>query len=303
MSVAVIFPGLAPSDYESVKDFVEKSPYAHRRFEYASEILGFSLEKAFREASEDQWEVFQCAFLANSLALSDWAEEKLGMKPSICVGASFGGFAAAIYAESLTYRETLLLTYESTLQEKQYFSGFGEEMGTHFFYRLTLDQVQDMIHTLREQGQWVEFSSYLSEEIHAVCATFEVIEIIKQEIRKRKGISLHTMKRLVHSSKLTNFKEHTRETVYNRFSFRDLTIPCVSDVDGMIIQKGENLENALLDGYDYPVRWPETVKTLKRLDIRKVFVVGPRNLFGPLTKEHFEVAIVSPEMALESVST
>ncbi|PTM58842.1 ACP S-malonyltransferase [Desmospora activa] len=302
MSVAVIFPGLAPSDYESVKDFVEKSPYAHRRFEYASEILGFSLRKSFREATEDQWEVFQCAFLANSLALSDWAEEKLGMKPSVCVGASFGGFGAAIYTGSLSYNETLLLTYESTLQEKQNFSGFDEEMGTHFFYRLTLNQVQDMIHNLREQGHWVEFSSYLSEDIHAVCATVEAIEIIKQEIRKQKGISLHTMKRLVHSSKLKNFKDHTLKTVYNRFSFRDLTIPFVSDVDGMILEKGEDLKNALLDGYDHPVRWPETVNTLKRLQVSKVFVVGPRNLFGPLSKEHFEVAIVSPEMTLESVA-
>ncbi|OYD09623.1 ACP S-malonyltransferase [Paludifilum halophilum] len=303
MSVAVVFPGLAPSDYESVKDFVEKSPYAHRRFDDASEILGFSLPKAFKEATEDQWEIFQCAFLANSLALSDWAEEKLGMKPSFCVGASFGGFAAAIYTRSLTYRETLLLTYESTLQEKQYFSDLGEKMGTHFFYHITLDQIQDMIQTLSAQGRWVELSAYLSDDIHAVCATSETIEMIKKEIRKQKGISLHTMERLVHSSKLTNFKEHTRKTVYNRFLFRDLTIPCVSDVDGMTTEKGDDLKNVLLDGYDYPVRWPETVKTLKRFHVSKVFVVGPRNLFGPIIKKHFEVAIVSPETALGSVAT
>lgn len=303
MSVAVVFPGLAPSDYESVKAFVETSPYARQRYDEASEILGFNLQDAFAQADEDQWEVYQCAFLANSVALADWAENNQGMKPSLCVGASFGGVAAAVYTQCLTFREALLLTRESTLEEKQYFSTLEESIGTHFFYRVSFEKVQEMVQDFCAQDRWVEISAYLSDQIHAVCATFDTIEHLKKKIREEKGISLHTMKRPIHCSKLNALKERIRQKVYNRFLFEPLALPFVSDVDGALVKTPNEMKTALLDGYDYPVQWPKTIETLKHQQVKKAFVVGPQNLFGPLTKEHFEVSIVSPDMALERAGT
>src|SRR5699024_3874617 len=56
---ALFFPGLVPSRYSIISEYIANDPYARHRFTELSEILGYSLVEAYREADIYDWEVYE----------------------------------------------------------------------------------------------------------------------------------------------------------------------------------------------------------------------------------------------------
>src|SRR5699024_4711533 len=99
---ALFFPGLVPSRYSIISEYIANDPYARHRFTELSEILGYSLVEAYREADIYDWEVYELGHSAVCLALADFAVEKLGVEPTVVVGQSFGSFVGALFSGVLS---------------------------------------------------------------------------------------------------------------------------------------------------------------------------------------------------------
>ncbi|EMT51771.1 hypothetical protein I532_15551 [Brevibacillus borstelensis AK1] len=299
--IGLVLPGLAPSSYEEVKDFIETNPFAKKRFQEASDIIGYSLAEAFRAATEDQHEVIESAFLANSIALLDYFYERYGLHPDYSIGASFGGMSVAVQSGGLTFGECLWLTHESAKHSKTYFQQMDAEYHTHFIFNLSLEETEELINDFQAKGMELELVGHL-EKVVCLCGEKSVVQSLKEVINQRsKCFSLHTMKQPIHSRLLTELKHQLRDKFYSQVVFKPLQVPIISDVDGHIYKQSEELKQMLLDGYDHPVRWDLVSKSMKQEHIETAYVVGPRNLFTQLLKYEFETIGISPDTVMHQV--
>jgi [acyl-carrier-protein] S-malonyltransferase len=300
MSVALFFPGLIPTRYDTISEFVATNEQARRRFAEADEVLGYSLIGAYRDAAIYDWEVYEAGFMALSLGLADWAEENLGGRPTVCGGQSFGAFMAAVRAGALSYAEGLQLVQRSVVVERDYFDSLAEPLGCHFFYRLPYDTVAALIKEFEARGEWVELSVALDDEVHAVSATMATLERFEQRVREEGGFPFYTMNRAEHCSAVSGLRRRLQDEVYSTVEWRPARIPVVSDVDGRLLTDPEELKQDLLDGWTTPVHWETVIRGLKDAGVEEVWIPGARSMFARITKNSFVTRVISPKLVAAS---
>ena len=297
--VGLVFPGIAPSYYQDVKDYLKYNHYARKRYDQASCFLGYPILEAFKEAKEEDSVILESAFFINTIALLDMYYEKYQYKPNITTGPSFGGMAAAVQVGSLTFEETLWLTQETSKISKKYFEQLGKYQ-TLLIYNLLLEDVENIINNYKERGILFEIVGYMGKII-CVCGKNNDIKELKGYLNhKRKCFAVDTLNYPMHSELLEPLKVELEKKIYSQLDFKDLENPVISDVDGnLLIEKGD-FKQMLLDGINNPVRWDLVVKTMKRVELNDIYVIGPKNIFAQLLKKQFNVINVSPDNSIDS---
>ncbi|CAM4057010.1 hypothetical protein BAMA_00585 [Bacillus manliponensis] len=293
----LVLPGLAPSHYQEVESFIKNSPFAIQRFKEASEVLGYSLVDAFKEAEVDEApEVYEVCFLANSIALLDHYYNHYNCQPDFAIGVSFGGMSAAVQTNTLAYDEAVWLTHEAAKQAKAFFKQMDGEYQTHFIYNMSLNEAKTIIKEFQLKGMYLELVGFL-EKVVCLCGEAKTIKLLKEKINtKPKCVSLHTMKQPIHSILLKDLHQQLKKGLYNQVNFKPMETAIISDVDGDVIKDTELFKQSLLDGYDNPVRWDLVTDTMRKQKIEQVYVVGPRNLFAQLLKNEFNTVRIGPEL-------
>ncbi len=294
----MFFPGLVPSRYDAIKDFVTGSEHARRRFAEADEVLGYSLAEAYREASIYEWEVYETGYMALTLALADWAEERFGGSPALCGGQSFGSFMAAVRSGALSYPQALTLVRRSVVVETDYFESLDKPLGCHFFYRLPHATVDALLAEFRARGEWVELSVILDEQVHAVSAELATLERFEQRVREEGGFPFYTMNRAEHCSAVGGLRQRLHDEVYGTIEWNEATVPFLSDVDGRLLTDPEEIKQDLLDGWTTPVHWETVLRGMRAGGASEVWIPGPRSMFARITNNAFPTKVITPKTAL-----
>ncbi|MDC2865521.1 MULTISPECIES: hypothetical protein [unclassified Bacillus (in: firmicutes)] len=298
----IVLPGLAPSSYQDVGFFINNDSFAIQRFKEASEILGYSLVNAFKEADETSQEVYEVCFLANSIALLDHFYNRYNYQPDLTIGVSFGGMSAAVQTNTITYAEAVWLTHESAKQSKEFFKQMKGDYQTHFIYNMSLNEAQAIIKEFQSKGMYLELVGFL-EKVVCLCGDAKTINLLKEKVNTiPKCSSLHTMKQPIHSALLKDLNVQLKQELFNQIKFRPMNTPIISDVNGDVITDSELFKQTLLDGYDNPVRWDLVTDTMRKQKLDQTFVVGPRNLFAQLLKRDFNIVRISPD-EIENIAT
>ncbi|WP_405099457.1 hypothetical protein [Oceanobacillus sp. FSL H7-0719] len=290
----IVLPGLAPCSYEDVKGFLQKSKFAKRRFEEASEVIGYSLYEAFKESSELDYEVRETSFLTNTIALLDHFHEDFDVEPDILIGPSFGGMATAVKTESLTYAEMIWLTHESAKIAKVFYQNTGDFYQTMFIYNLSIEEANELVNEFQSKNMYLELVGNL-EKVICLCGSSESIKILQEIInRKSKVIATHTMQQPIHSKVLSDLKEELRVEVFNQVQFKPLKHHVISDVNGNLVRDPMEFKQTLLDGYDHTVRWDLVTNRMRQMKLQTIYVVGPQNIFSQLLKKQWETTVITP---------
>ncbi|EMA6342447.1 hypothetical protein ACO11K_002012 [Bacillus cytotoxicus] len=298
----IVLPGIAPSSYQEVEFFINNDSFAIQRFKEASEVLGYSLASAFREADETNQEVYEVCFLANTLALLDHFYKRYNYQPDFTIGVSFGGMSAAVQTNTLTYAEAVWLTHEAAKKSKEFFKQMKEDYQTHFIYNMSLDEAKTIIRQFQEEGMYLELVGFLKKVV-CLCGNAQTIKLLKEKINTIPKISsLHTMNQPIHSVLLKDLKVQLEHELFNQIKFKPMKTSIISDVNGEIITDSELFKQSLLDGYDNPVRWDLVTDTMKKQEVSQAFVIGPRNLFAQLLKQDFNIVRISPD-EIENIAT
>ncbi|MGW7530052.1 ACP S-malonyltransferase [Streptomyces sp. NPDC054783] len=285
---------MGPSRFAEVGKFLLLDPFARARLAEADQALGTSVFDNFREQTEDYSEFSQVAFLVNSMALADRAEETLGVVPDICVGPSFGQKAAAAYVGSLPFAEVVRLTAELARLEEDFFGREYTDVVTHSFVRTPEERLAEILADFDERGVWYEFSGHLDRGFTMLSLRENELEELKERISKAGGYSMYSMRPPVHAPAFAALRRRAEEEVFSRYEFADPKLPVVTDQDGTVINSADELRTMMLDTFDRPVNWPAVVAALKDAGVSRVCVTGPDNLFHRLdcTKDNFEVEAV-----------
>lgn len=297
----MLFPGIAPSTYEDVEEFLNHSEYAKNRFTEASEVIGYPLIEAFKESGELDYEIKECAFLANTIALMDHYNEVYNLKPDVIISPSFGGLAAAIKSGSLTYSEAVGLTYDAAKIAGDYYQSLGDLYQTIFIYNLSATDAHSIVEEFKDKNMYLELVGYLGK-VMCFCGPSNSINDLKEKIhQKPKVMATHTMQQPIHSKLLTELKEKLRDEVFNQVSFKPLNYSILSDVNGGLIQDSTELKALLLDGYDHAVRWDLVTNTMKEMNFQMIYVIGPQNIFSQLLKKEWKTIDFSPNSVLKKM--
>ncbi|WP_157536172.1 ACP S-malonyltransferase [Kitasatospora mediocidica] len=295
-NTAIVFPGMGPSSFSEVGKFLMLDPFARKRLAEADEALGYSVFDRLRESEEDYSEATQIAFLVNSMASADRAEEELGIVPGLCVGPSFGQKAATAYTGALPFPEVVRLTAELARVEQRYFTEEYQDAVTHTFVRTAPEKLAEILADFDERGRWYDFSGHLDSGFHMVSLSERDLEGFKQRISQAGGYSMYTMVPAVHAPAFTELRRRAAEEVFPRYEFADPKLPIVTDQDGSVITTADRLRTMLLDTFDLPIDWPKVVGALRTAGVTKLCIAGPDNLFHRLdcTKDNFQVVTVGP---------
>lgn len=296
----MVFPGMGRFDFSTAGRFLVLDPYARERLKIADEVLGFSVLERFHAAGADYSVYSQLAFLVSSLAAADRAEQRFGIRPDICVGASFGQKSAAAYAGSLDFADALRLTLESARCEEDYFRDEYTDVVTHSVYRVPDEEFHALLGRMRANGEWFDVSGTMDQGFYMVSLRESRLDQFIADVRELGGYSLHTMRPPVHASAFGALRRKAEAEVYAKYEVRAPSLPVVSDADGTVVETAEAMRTMLLDTFDRAIRWPDIVATLVGWGVETLYVTGADDTFHRLrcTSRNFDVVTVNPKNAL-----
>jgi [acyl-carrier-protein] S-malonyltransferase len=298
-NTVLIFPGMGPYGYAELGKFLVTNRHARSLRRAADAVLGYSLMDKYRRTGEDYSECSQVAFLVSCLALANWAEEELEIEPIVCCGASFGEKSAVAYSGALPFTEAVALTARIARCEEQYFRREHQSVVTQSVARISEAALRDISAGMTARGEWHEISGYIDDEFYMVSMDLGHLENFTREVRAKGGMPLYAMRPPMHSSAFGPLRQKVAE-ILDEFRFGDPRLPIIADQDGSVIVTADEVKGMLLDSFTQPVRWPDTVRSMKELGVTKAYVAGPDGLFGRVgcAIESFQVITVNPRMAL-----
>jgi len=297
---AIVFPGMGPAPFADVARFMVVNREARRLLAIADDVLGYSVLDRYQEHGGVYSEYAQIAFLANCLALAEWAREELGALPGVCAGPSFGGKAAAVLSGALTFADAVWMTAELSRCEDAWFAEHFADAVTQSFVRVPQERLAELLAELDERGEWHELSCHVDDDFFMLSLREPVLEWFQGRVRALGGMPLYTMRPPMHCRSFGGLRDLVEAEVIGRLSFAEPGVPVVADQDGALLTTGDGIRTMLLDGYVRTVRWPLVVEALQRLGVGRLYVSGPDGMFGrvPVTTRAFEVTAVDPRTAL-----
>ncbi|MEU8357202.1 ACP S-malonyltransferase [Nonomuraea sp. NPDC048882] len=298
---AFVFPGMGPTDAGEAAAFLERDPVARELFGRASDTVGYPVAERYAEADDDYSQAAQVAFLVNCLALASWAERELGLTPELCVGPSFGGKAAAAYAQALGFEPAVRMTAEIARHTRDYFATAHPGVVTHSFVRVPGPAQAEIMHDLERRGIWHELSCRVDHDFVMLSLPGTELDWLDGRIRKAGGLSLYTMRPPMHAAAFAPLRRTVEREVLAGLEFADPKLPVLDDAGGAALTTGEQVRTLLLDAFVRAPSWPSVVESMLRRGVTRLCVTGQDSLFGrvPVTTRNFAVVAVNPRSALK----
>jgi [acyl-carrier-protein] S-malonyltransferase len=297
---AVLFPGISEDSFTGLDKFLLVNPLARELTEVADAALGGSLVDGLRAADGQYTALSRAAFLVGCVALAGWAEQEHGVRPLSCVGPSFGGTAAAVYAGALDLADAVRLTVAWGRVFEEYFARADPGVVTQSLARLPGPVLAEILADLGQAGHWHDVAGYVDTDFHLVSVLQESLELLQQRVRAVGGLPLYTMRQPLHSALFAPLREVVEAEVFTGVRFADPRISVVGDHDGRLLASAEQVRTLLLDAIVRPVRWLEVVSTLSSRGVSRLWVAGTDGLWSRVnaTVEAFTVVPVTPQLAL-----
>ncbi|MFF4354905.1 ACP S-malonyltransferase [Streptomyces sp. NPDC001530] len=298
--VAAVFPGMGPVRFQDIAKFMLVHPAVRGLSEIVDETLGYRLFDQYRASQGDYSEYAQVAFLVNCVALAQWAEEELGLRPDYIAGPSFGGKAAAVRSGALSLSDAVSLTARLSRIEQEYFADEQPGVVTQSFARTPQNLLAEILGELDERGAWHDMSCYVDDDFAMVSLHRDHLDWFQQRLRAAGGLPLYTAEPPMHSRAFGPLRDRVEDEIFGDLTFTDPDVPVVADQDGSLLTSADGVRGMLLDGIVQPVRWPAVVAKLTEVGVGKLYVAGQDALFSRVrcTRRAFDVVPVDHRTAM-----
>lgn len=292
---ALMFPGLVPSRFTRVQAFLDTSPQARNRMTQASDVLGYDLAERYATAGVSDMEVFQMAFLAIGVALTDWGREEHGLDPEIVLGQSFGGFLAAVHVASFSYEDMVDLLRRSIMVENDYFQSLPTPLECTFFFGIEADHLEELCAAACEDaGEWASVCVSGEGRVCAASGTAHALGRLRILVRRNGGRVLHTIARAEHCPGVAPLVQRLRTEVYADYTVRPPDRVLLSDTTGERLVTAEQVQTELLAGWTTPLTGHVCFDALTAHGVGRLVVPGPKGSFGRMERQGFTVVQLTP---------
>ena len=290
-SVALLFPGQGSQSPGMGKLVYEHSEAARRTFEEASDVTHIDLVKVCFEGDADELAETintQPAVLTTSVSIANAMREKLTdvgrlVRPRLFGGHSLGLFSAAVAAEALTFRDSLL----AIMERSRLMSSFNAErpVGMASIIGLGSDTVQELCEfATRSPDDRVDVANYnlpqqtvVSGDVSAVERAMErARELQARVIRLNLKVSSHTP---LHAAQAAEFAELIRE-----IPLANPTRPIVSNITSRPLATAEAVRGEFEAQLRSPVFWADNVREMVRQGVDTFVEAGPGHVLARMVR-------------------
>lgn len=295
---AFLYPGQGSQSPGMAKALLAARPDSGRLFDAASEAVGWDVRRACTEAGEEELartDVAQVAILVTSAAMSSIARDA-GMHPDAVAGHSLGEYTAMVAASVLSLPAAceLVSTRSRLMQEAagRRPGGMAAVIGLDGeALAAALAGIADpadgpFIANLNCPGQTV-----ISGTLAALAKAGEPLKAAgaKRLIPLKVAGAFH--------SPLMGEASEEFNAIIDGLELHEPAVPMVSNYTGAFSRTAEEIRAALRRQMTGPVRWMETVATLRASGIDDLIELGPGRVLsgllkrcglGPESIRHFE---------------
>jgi [acyl-carrier-protein] S-malonyltransferase len=283
---AYVFPGQGSQSPGMGKDLAEKFPAARQVFEEADAALGFALsDLCFNGPAEalQLTENTQPAILTTSIAACRAMESEGFPKPDFVAGHSLGEYSALVAAGALTLSDAV-----RTVRARGRYMQEAVPVGTGAMAAILGADIETVNTSCEEAaaGQVCSAANINSPNQIVIAgdagAIDRAIELLKAKGAKR-AIKLNVSAPF-HCALMQPAQDRLAEDL-EELSFKDLSVPLVTNVDAAAIKTGAEARAALVRQVSQPVRWLESVEFLAKHGVQSLIEIGPGKVLSGLARQ------------------
>ena len=276
MITAFLFPGQGSQKVGMGKDLIEASASVKRRYEEANDIMGIDLAKLSFEGPEEilrRTEVTQPALFVASVALAELIMAK-GLTPSFSAGHSLGEYSALTTAGVFTFTQALALV---KLRGDAMSRAGQERSGTMAaVIGLDADAVKCICDKASEGVEVAVPANFNSPGQIVISGNVDAVKNamkLAEESGAIKAIELN-VSGAFHSPLMDTAKMSMKKAL-DEISLSRARFPVVMNISAEAVSEPNEIKENLIRQLDNPVRWIETVETLRDLGATDFVEVGP----------------------------
>jgi [acyl-carrier-protein] S-malonyltransferase len=297
-----LFPGQGSQTVGMGRTFYDTHAVARRVFEEADDALGFSISKLIFEGPEDQLKLTehtQPAILTVSVAVARVLAEH-GVTPALAAGHSLGEYSAHVIAGTLSFADAV----RTVRNRGRYMQEAVPEGEGAMAAILGLDaaiiseicaQVSDQMTPLPTDPAAKTFSpasavvapanfnSPAQVAISGAKVAVERAAALCKEAGAKKTVMLHVSAPF--HCPLMQPAQNRLSDDFQKITFNDPAFSVASNVDALLVTRGDNARDCLVRQVTGTVRWVECVHLLVDQGATHLFEAGPGKVLTGLNRQ------------------
>ena len=284
------------------RDLYDQYPIVKETFDQASRVLGYDLRDLIDQDEEklNQTRYTQPAILTTSVAIYRLLVEK-GLQPDMVAGLSLGEYSALVAAGSLDFEDAVaLIAKRGQFMETAAPAGTGKMVAV---MNTDVALIEEACQKASDKG-YVKPANYntpaqivIGGDVAAVDAAVDYLK----EAGAKRLIPLNVSGPF-HTALLKPASEKLALELEN-VDFRDFQVPLVGNTEAKVMEKNQ-IKSLLARQVMEPVRFYESIDTMKELGLTKVIEIGPGKVLSGFLKKidkNIEALAVEDEASLQAL--
>ena len=299
---AFLFAGQGAQKLGMARDLYDQYPIVKETYDQASRVLGYDVRYLIDQDEEklNQTRYTQPAILTTSVAIYRLLVEK-GLQPDMVAGLSLGEYSALVAAGSLDFEDAVaLIAKRGQFMETAAPAGTGKMVAV---MNTDVALIEEACEKASDKG-YVKPANYntpaqivIGGDVAAVDAAVDYLKEAgaKRLIPLNVSGPFHTALLQPASEKLAL----ELETV----DFQEFQVPLVGNTEAKVMEK-EQIKSLLARQVMEPVRFYESIDTMKELGLTKVIEIGPGKVLSGFLKKidkNIEALAVEDEASLKAL--
>ena len=299
---AFLFAGQGAQKLGMARDLYDQYPIVKETFDQASRVLGYDLRDLIDQDEEklNQTRYTQPAILTTSVAIYRLLVEK-GLQPDMVAGLSLGEYSALVAAGSLDFEDAVaLIAKRGQFMETAAPAGTGKMVAV---MNTDVALIEEACEKASDKG-YVKPANYntpaqivIGGDVAAVDAAVDYLK----EAGAKRLIPLNVSGPF-HTALLKPASEKLALELEN-VDFRDFQVPLVGNTEAKVMEKNQ-IKSLLARQVMEPVRFYESIDTMKELGLTKVIEIGPGKVLSGFLKKidkNIEALAVEDEAILQAL--
>ncbi|RLB76094.1 MAG: [acyl-carrier-protein] S-malonyltransferase [Deltaproteobacteria bacterium] len=282
---AFVFPGQG-SQYPGMgKDLAENFNVAKLIFEEANDALGFDIESLCFSGTESDLRLTantQPAILTTSIAALRVLQEETGLSPSFVAGHSLGEYSALVASDALAFADAVRI-----VRQRGTFMQEAVPVGVGAMAAIMGIEGEELLILCQEaaQSEVVAPANYNSPGQIVIAGHKGAVEraIVLAKDQGAKRALLLPVSAPFHSSLMAPAAQRL-QTELESFNISPLIYPLVSNVEAVSCQDEAKIKALLVEQVCAPVRWSESIQTMKDSGVTNYVEIGPGRVLSGLIK-------------------